>query len=140
MKKKIILAICILLLILVIGLVVFFLCKNTDKTDYNRVYISSLNIDGRLAEYQFTPNISNNESYKIKLKVKDNLKENIRMSLYKIEDDKELNVKLDEKLETEELIADNLSNYKLVIYIEKSYELLDKDYVDIGLLSIKNAN
>lgn len=140
MKKKIILAICILLLILVIGLVAFLLCRNVDKTDYNRVYISSLNIEGRLAEYQFTPNISNNESYKIKLKVKDNLKENIRMSLYKIEDDKELNVKLDEKLETEELTADNSINYKLVIYIEKSYELLDKDYVDIGFLSIKNAN
>ena len=66
MKKKIILAVCILLLILVIGLVVFFLCKSTDKTDYNRVYISSLNIDGRLAEYQFTPDISNNGTYKIK--------------------------------------------------------------------------
>ena len=62
------------------------------------------------------------------------------MSLYKIEDDKELNVKLDEKLETEELTTDDSSNYKLVIYIEKSYELLDKDYVDIGFLSIKNAN
>lgn len=140
MKKKIILAICILLLILVIGLVAILVYKNADETNYNRIYISSLNIEGRLAEYQFKPDISNNELYKIKLKVKDNLKNNIRMSLYKIEDGKELNVKLDEKLETEQLIADNSTNYKLIIYIEKSYELLDKDYVDIGLLSIKNAN
>lgn len=140
MKKKIILTICILFLLLVIGLVALFLFKNSDKTKYSRVYISSLEIDGRITEYDFKSNVNNNEPYKIKLKVKDNLKENLRMSLYKVEDGKELNVRLNDNLETDELTNDSDTNYKLVIYIEKSYDLLDKDYVDIGFLSIKNAN
>lgn len=140
MKKKVILVVCILLLVLVIGVVAFIVYKNADNTDYNRVYISSLDIDGRITEYEFKSNINNNEPYKIKLKVKDNLKQNLRMSLYKLEDGKELNVKLNDNLETDELTSDSSTNYKLVIYIEKSYELLDKDYVDIGFLSIKNAN
>lgn len=140
MKKKIILIICISFLVLILGLGVFIIYKNADKTDYNRVYISSLDIDGRITEYEFKSNINNNEPYKIKLKVKENLKENLRMSLYKIEDGKELNVKINDNLETDELTSDSPTNYKLVIYIEKSYELLDKDYVDIGFLSIKNAN
>ena len=29
---------------------------------------------------------------------------------------------------------------KLVVYIEKSYNMLDKDYINIGYLSINNAN
>ena len=76
----------------------------------------------------------------IKFKVKDELKDNIRISLYKLEDGKELNIKLNDKLESEEI--ENLKDLdlKLVVYIEKSYNMLDKDYINIGYLSINNAN
>lgn len=140
MKKKIITSLIILLFVIVLIAGGIFLYKNLDKTDYNRVYISSLEIDGRLAEYKFKPEVDTAESYKIRFKLKDNLKDNIRISLYKIEDGRELNVKLDENLETAELENINELELKLVIYIEKSYELLDKDYIDIGYLSINNAN
>ena len=75
-----------------------------------------------------------------KFKVKDELKDNIRISLYKLEDGKELNIKLNDKLESEKI--ENLKDLdlKLVVYIEKSYNMLDKDYINIGYLSINNAN
>lgn len=95
---------------------------------------------GRLAEYSFKPEVSNDESYKIRFKLKDSLKENVRISLYKIEDGKELNIKLNENFETDELQNLNQTELKLVVYIEKSYKLLDKDYIDIAYLSINNAN
>ena len=68
------------------------------------------------------------------------MKDNIRISLYKLEDGKELNIKLNDKLESEEI--ENLKDLdlKLVVYIEKSYNMLDKDYINIGYLSINNAN
>lgn len=139
MKKKIItISVMLTILILVIGGI--FLYKIRDKTNYNRVYINSLEIDGRLAEYKFKPETDNTEAQKIKIKLKDNLKDNIRVSLYKLENGKELNVKLSENLETSELKDIQELEFKLVIYIEKSYELLDKDYIDIGYLSISNAN
>lgn len=139
MKKKIIIiSIILLVIILIIGGIVLY--KNFDKTDYDRVYISSFDIDGRLAEYKFKPGVNTTETCKIKFKLKENLKDNIRISLYKLEDGRELNVKLNENLETAELQNINELELKLVVYIEKSYELLDKDYIDIGYLSINNAN
>ncbi|MBP3254865.1 MAG: hypothetical protein J6M60_00015 [Clostridia bacterium] len=139
MKKRIILICAILLAI--IGIIVgVIICINQDKTDYNRLYLNSLEFDGRLAEYTFNPKINDDGVYKIKFKVKDDLKDNIRISLYKLEDGKELNIKLDDKLESEELEKVNELDLKLVVYVEKSYNMLDKDYIDIGYLSINNAN
>lgn len=139
MKKEMIFGIVILIVIMGIipGIIIF---KNLDNTNYNRIYISSLEFDGRLAEYSFKPQVSNDESYKIRFKLKDSLKENVRISLYKIEDGKELNIKLNENFETDELQNLNQTELKLVVYIEKSYKLLDKDYIDIAYLSINNAN
>lgn len=139
MKKEMIFGIVILIVIMGIipGIIIF---KNFDNTNYNRIYISSLEFDGRLAEYSFKPEVSNDESYKIRFKLKDSLKENVRISLYKIEDGKELNIKLNENFETDELQNLNQTELKLVVYIEKSYKLLDKDYIDIAYLSINNAN
>lgn len=139
MKKEMILGIIILLVIMGIipGIIIF---KGLENMDYNKIYLSSLEFNGRVAEYNFRPNVSGNQSYKIKLKLKDSLKDNIRVSLYKFEDEKELNIKLDENLETEQIENLNQLELKLVIYVEKSYDLLDKDYIDIGYLSINNAN
>ena len=139
MKKEMIFGIVILIVIMGIipGIIIF---KNLDNTNYNRIYISSIEFDGRLAEYSFKPQVSNDESYKIRFKLKDSLKENVRISLYKIEDGKELNIKLNENFETDELQNLNQTELKLVVYIEKSYKLLDKDYIDIAYLSINNAN
>ena len=139
MKKEMIFGIVILIVIMGIipGIIIF---KSLDNINYNRIYISSLEFDGRLAEYSFKPEVSNDESYKIRFKLKDSLKENVRISLYKIEDGKELNIKLNENLETDELQNLNQTELKLVVYIEKSYKLLDKDYIDIAYLSINNAN
>jgi len=139
MKKEMIYGIVILIVIMGIipGIIIF---KSLDNINYNRIYISSLEFDGRLAEYSFKPEVSNDESYKIRFKLKDSLKENVRISLYKIEDGKELNIKLNENLETDELQNLNQTELKLVVYIEKSYKLLDKDYIDIAYLSINNAN
>jgi hypothetical protein len=139
MKKEMIFGIVILIVIMGIipGIIIF---KRLDNTNYNRIYISSLEFDGRLAEYSFKPEVSNDESYKIRFKLKDSLKENVRISLYKIEDGKELNIKLNENFETDELQNLNQTELKLVVYIEKSYKLLDKDYIDIAYLSINNAN
>ena len=138
MKKEIIIGILIILLIMGIipGIIIF---KSLENNDYTRLYINSFEIDGRLAEYTFKPVVSDG-TYKIKLKVKDDLKENIRISLYRVEDGKELNIKLDDNLETESLNNLNQAELKIVVYIEKSYNLLDKDYIDIGFLSINNAN
>ena len=138
MKKEVIIGILIILLIMGIipGIIIF---KSLENNDYTRLYINSFEIDGRLAEYTFKPVISDG-TYKIKLKVKDDLKENIRISLYRVEDGKELNIKLDDNLETESLNNLNQAELKIVVYIEKSYNLLDKDYIDIGFLSINNAN
>jgi len=140
MKKKIIISSLIIVCTITLFIGGIFLYKNLDKTDYDRVYINSLEIDGRLAEYQFKPKANTTEPYKIRFRLKDNLKANIRLSLYKIEGGKELNIKLNENLETVELENINELELKLVIYIEKSYELLDKDYIDIGYLSISNDN
>lgn len=139
MKKEMIYGIVILIVIMGIipGIIIF---KSLDNINYNRIYISSLEFDGRLAEYSFKPEVSNDEPYKIRLKLKDSLKENVRISLYKIEDGKELNIKLNENVETDELQNLNQTELKLVVYIEKSYKLLDKDYIDIAYLSINNAN
>ena len=139
MKKEMIFGIVILIVIMGIipGIIIF---KNLDNTNYNRIYISSLEFDGRLAEYRFKPEVSNDESYKIRFKLKDSLKEKVRISLYKIEDGKELNIKLNENFETDELQNLNQTELKLVVYIEKLYKLLDKDYIDIAYLSINNAN
>ena len=139
MKKRIIL-ICAILLAIIGSIVGVIICINQDKTDYNRLYLNSLEFDGRLAEYTFNPKINDDGVYKIKFKVKDDLKDNIRISLYKLEDGKELNIKLDDKLESEELEKVNELDLKLVVYVEKSYNMLDKDYIDIGYLSINNAN
>ena len=138
MKKEVIIGILIILLIMGIipGIIIF---KSLENNDYSRLYINSFEIDGRLAEYTFKPVVSDG-TYKIKLKVKDDLKENIRISLYRVEDGKELNIKLDDNLETESLNNLNQAELKIVVYIEKSYNLLDKDYIDIGFLSINNAN
>ena len=138
MKKEIIIGILIILLIMGIipGIIIF---KSLENNDYSRLYINSFEIDGRLAEYTFKPVVSDG-TYKIKLKVKDDLKENIRISLYRVEDGKELNINLDDNLETESLNNLNQAELKIVVYIEKSYNLLDKDYIDIGFLSINNAN
>lgn len=139
MKKNVfIISIILLIVFIIVGGILIY--KNQDKTNYNRVYISSLEIDGRLAEYKFKPEVDTTENHIIKFKLKENIKDNIRISLYKIEAGKELNVKLNENFETAELENINELELKLVIYIEKSYELLDKDYIDIGYLSISNAN
>ena len=139
MKRKIILISIILLAI--IGIIVgIIICINQDKTDYDRIYLNSLEFDGRLAEYTFNPKLDDKGTYKIKFKVKDNLKDNVHISLYKLENGKELNIKLEDKLESEEIEKLNELNLKLVIYKEKSYNMLDKDYIDIGYLSINNAN
>ena len=99
-----------------------------------------MNFEGRLAEYTFSPKVNDDGVYKVKFKIKDELKDNIRISLYKQEDGKELNIKLNDKLESEEI--ENLKDLdlKLVVYVEKSYTMLDKDYINIGYLSINNAN
>ena len=138
MKRKIIS----LIIILSIGLVIvgLFLYKNDKKIYYDRVYFNSLEIDGRLAEYKFRPEIKTEGINKIRFKIKDNLKDNIHISLYKIENGKELNIKIDENLETAELENINNLELKLVVYIEKTYQLSDKDYIDIGYLSKSNAN
>lgn len=139
MKKRIILICAILLAIISITISVI-VCINQDKTDYDKLYLNSLNFEGRLAEYTFSPKVNDDGVYKVKFKVKDELKDNICISLYKLEDGKELNIKLNDKLESEEI--ENLKDLdlKLVVYIEKSYNMLDKDYINIGYLSINNAN
>ena len=139
MKKRIILICAILLAIISITISVI-VCINQDKTDYDKLYLNSLNFEGRLAEYTFSTKVNDDGVYKVKFKVKDELKDNIRISLYKLEDGKELNIKLNDKLESEEI--ENLKDLdlKLVVYIEKSYNMLDKDYINIGYLSINNAN
>lgn len=139
MKKKIIIVCGILLAIICIA-ISFFIWINKDKTDYDKIYLNSLNFEGRLAEYTFSPKVNDDGVYKVKFKIKDELKDNIRISLYKLEDGKELNIKLNDKLESEEI--ENLKDLdlKLVVYVEKSYNMLDKDYINIGYLSINNAN
>ena len=139
MKKRIILICAILLAIISITISVI-VCINQDKTNYDKIYLNSLNFEGRLAEYTFNPKVNDDGVYKVKFKIKDELKDNIRISLYKQKDGKELNIKLNDKLESEEI--ENLKDLdlKLVVYVEKSYTMLDKDYINIGYLSINNAN
>ena len=139
MKKRIILICAILLAIISITISVI-VCIYQDKTNYDKIYLNSLNFEGRLAEYTFNPKVNDDGVYKVKFKIKDELKDNIRISLYKQKDGKELNIKLNDKLESEEI--ENLKDLdlKLVVYVEKSYTMLDKDYIDIGYLSINNAN
>lgn len=139
MKRKIILVCGILLAIISITISVL-VCINKDKTDYDKIYLNSLNFEGRLAEYTFKPKVNDDSVCKVKFKIKDGLKDNIRISLYKLENGKELNIKLNDKLESEEI--ENLKDLdlKLVVYVEKSYNMLDKDYINIGYLSINNAN
>lgn len=139
MKKRVILICAILLAIISITISVI-VCINQDKTNYDKIYLNSLNFEGRLAEYTFNPKVNNDGVYKVKFKIKDELKDNIRISLYKQKDGKELNIKLNDKLESEEI--ENLKDLdlKLVVYVEKSYTMLDKDYINIGYLSINNAN
>ena len=139
MKKRVILICAILLAIISITISVI-VCINQDKTNYEKIYLNSLNFEGRLAEYTFSPKVNDDGVYKVKFKIKDELKDNIRISLYKQEDGKELNIKLNDKLESEEI--ENLKDLdlKLVVYVEKSYTMLDKDYINIGYLSINNAN
>ena len=139
MKKRIILICAILLAIISITISVI-VCINQDKTNYEKIYLNSLNFEGRLAEYTFSPKVNDDGVYKVKFKIKDELKDNIRISLYKQEDGKELNIKLNDKLESEEI--ENLKDLdlKLVVYVEKSYTMLDKDYINIGYLSINNAD
>lgn len=139
MKKRIILICAILLAIISITISVI-VCINQDKTNYEKIYLNSLNFEGRLAEYTFSPKVNDDGVYKVKFKIKDELKDNIRISLYKQEDGKELNIKLNDKLESEEI--ENLKDLdlKLVVYVEKFYTMLDKDYINIGYLSINNAN
>ena len=139
MKKRIILICAILLAIISITISVI-VCIYQDKTNYDKIYLNSLNFEGRLAEYTFSPKVNDDGVYKVKFKIKDELKDNIRISLYKQEDGKELNIKLHDKLESEEI--ENLKDLdlKLVVYVEKSYNMLDKDYINIGYLSINNAN
>ena len=146
MKKRVILICAILLAIIgiIVGVISItisvIVCINQDKTNYEKIYLNSLNFEGRLAEYTFSPKVNDDGVYKVKFKIKDELKDNIRISLYKQEDGKELNIKLNDKLESEEI--ENLKDLdlKLVVYVEKSYNMLDKDYIDIGYLSINNAN
>ena len=71
MKKEMIFGIVILIVLMGIipGIIIF---KSLDNTNYNRIYISSLEFDGRLAEYRFKPEVSNDEPYKIRLKLKMN--------------------------------------------------------------------
>ena len=66
--------------------------------------------------------------------------DNIHISLYKLEEGKELNIKLNDKLESEEIEDLKDLDLKLVVYVEKSYNMLDKDYINIGYLSINDAN
>ena len=138
MRRKIILISAILLAIIVtiVGLIVYI----NQENDYNRIYLNSLEFDGRLAEYNFKPTVNDDGAYKLKFKVKDELKNNIRISLYKLEDGKELNIKLNDKLESEEIDKLSELELKLVVYVEKSYNVLDKDYIYIDYLSINNAN
>lgn len=139
MKKRVILICAILLAIISITISVI-VCIYQDKTNYDKIYLNSLNFEGRLAEYTFNPKVNDDGVYKVKFKIKDELKDNIRISLYKQKDGKELNIKLNDKLESEEI--ENLKDLdlKLVVYVEKSYTMLDKDYINIGYLSINNAN
>lgn len=139
MKKRIIL-ICAILLVIIGFVVGIIICIDNDKTDYDRVYLNSLEFEGRLAEYTFNPKVNDDGTYKIRFKIKDDLKDNVRISLYKFEEGKELNIKLDENLESEEIERLSELDLKLVVYVEKSYNMLDKDYIDIGYLSINNAN
>lgn len=139
MKKHIILGMIILLLITQVT-IAYIVYKNVQNSKYDRIYLNSLSFDGRLAEYKFIPNKTDGKSGKITFKLKDKLKENAKLSLYKIEKGKELNIQLDENLQSEILENPNQLDLKLVIYLDKSYELLDKDYIDIGFLSINNAN
>lgn len=139
MKKKIIIVCGILLAIICIA-ISFFIWINKDKTDYDKIYLNSLNFEGRLAEYTFKPKVNNDSGYKIKFKIKEELKDNIHISLYKLEEGKELNIKLNDKLESEEIEDLKDLNLKLVVYVEKSYNMLDKDYINIGYLSINDAN
>ena len=135
-----ILLICAILLAIISITISVIVCINQDKTNYEKIYLNSLNFEGRLAEYTFSPKVNDDGVYKVKFKIKDELKDNIRISLYKQEDGKELNIKLNDKLESEEI--ENLKDLdlKLVVYVEKSYTMLDKDYINIGYLSINNAN
>ena len=139
MKKRIIL-ICAILLAIISITISIIVCINQEKTNYEKIYLNSLNFEGRLAEYTFSPKVNDDGVYKVKFKIKDELKDNIRISLYKQEDGKELNIKLNDKLESEKI--ENLKDLdlKLVVYVEKSYNMLDKDYINIGYLSINNAN
>ena len=139
MKKRVILICAILLAIISITISVI-VCIYQDKTNYDKIYLNSLNFEGRLAEYTFNPKVNDDGVYKVKFKIKDELKDNIRISLYKQEDGKELNIKLNDKLESEEI--ENLKDLdlNLLLYVEKSYTMLDKDYINIGYLSINNAN
>ena len=98
MKKRIILICAILLAIISITISVVIVCINQDKTNYEKIYLNSLNFEGRLAEYTFSPKVNDDGVYKVKFKIKDELKDNIRISLYKQEDGKELNIKLNDKL------------------------------------------
>ena len=136
MKKKIIIVCGILLAIICIA-ISFFIWINKDKTDYDKIYLNSLNFEGRLAEYTFKPKVNNDSGYKIKFKIKEELKDNIHISLYKLEEGKELNIKLNDKLESEEI--EDLKDLDLKL-VEKSYNMLDKDYINIGYLSINDAN
>ena len=74
MKKKIIIVCGILLAIICIA-ISFFIWINKDKTDYDKIYLNSLNFEGRLAEYTFKPKVNNDSGYKIKFKIKEELKE-----------------------------------------------------------------
>ena len=75
MKKKIIIVCGILLAIICIA-ISFFIWINKDKTDYDKIYLNSLNFEGRLAEYTFKPKVNNDSGYKIKFKIKEELKDN----------------------------------------------------------------
>ena len=44
-----------LVVFIIVGGILIY--KNQDKINYNRLYINSLEIDGRLAEYKFRPEI-----------------------------------------------------------------------------------
>ena len=51
-----------------------------------------------------------------------------------------MNIKLNDKLESEEIEDLKDLDLKLVVYVEKSYNMLDKDYINIGYLSINDVN
>lgn len=139
MKNRVIL-ICAILLAVICIVISVFVCINQDKTDYDKLYLKSLNFEGRLAEYTIKPKVNDDGVYKVKFKIKDELKDNIHISLYKQEDGKELNIKLNDKLESEGIKNLKDLDLKLVVYVKKSYNMLDKDYINIGYLSINNAN